>query len=87
MHDILCVRKQQIGAENVFDYSLGNPSIPSPDCVNEAIIGLAETENVTLHGYTTAAGIPELRQKIVDDLNKRHGLDLNINHIYVTCVD
>ena len=79
------VRKKEIGAENVFDFSLGNPSIPSPKCINDAIIELAQTENVTLHGYTTAAGIPQLREKIAADLNKKTGLSVTKDSIYVTC--
>ena len=79
------VRKKEIGAENVYDFSLGNPSIPAPAAVNEAIIELAQTENVTLHGYTTAAGIVELRTKIAEDINSRYGLNITANSIYVTC--
>ena len=55
------IRKQEIGAENVYDYSIGNPSIPAPDCVNEAIAELIRGDSVALHGYTTAAGPVELR--------------------------
>ena len=61
------VRKSEIGAENVYDFSLGNPSIPAPSCLNEAIIELAQTENETLHRYTTAAGLVEMRQKISEE--------------------
>ena len=79
------MRKAEIGSENVFDFSLGNPSIPSPQCVNDAIIELAQTENVTLHGYTTAAGILPLREKIAADLNEKTGLHVTADSIYVTC--
>ena len=78
-------RKAQIGAENVFDFSLGNPSIPAPACVNEAIAELIQGDSVALHGYTTAAGVISLREKIAAELNGRFGLALTPNHLYVTC--
>ena len=79
------VRKAQIGAENVFDFSLGNPSIPAPACVNEAIAELIRGDSVALHGYTTAAGVVSLREKIAADLNSRFGLAMTPELIYVTC--
>ncbi len=79
------IRKQEIGAENVYDFSLGNPSIPVPDCVNEEIAKLACEGIKTLHGYTTAAGNVSLRAKIADDLNKRFSLNLKPENLYVTC--
>ena len=78
-------RKEEIGAENVFDFSLGNPSIPAPDCVNAAIADLIRGDSVALHGYTTAAGLMSLRKKLAEDLNARFGLDLDPNRFYVTC--
>ena len=78
-------RKDEIGAENVFDFSLGNPSIPAPDCLNEAIAELIQGDSVALHGYTTAAGLMSLRKKLSDDLNARFGTDIDPNRIYVTC--
>ena len=78
-------RKDEIGAENVFDFSLGNPSIPAPEGVNAAIAELIRGDSVALHGYTTAAGLMSLRQKIADDLNARFGTDIDPNRIYVTC--
>ena len=81
------VRKQEIGAENVFDYSLGNPSVPAPECVNEAIRELADgrLSSKDLHGYTTAAGLLSLREKIAADVNSRMGTHLEAGNIYVTC--
>lgn len=78
-------RKAEIGAENVFDFSIGNPSIPAPDCVNAAISELIKGDSVTLHGYTTAAGLMSLRQRIADDMNRRFGTDVRPERIYVTC--
>ena len=79
------VRKAEIGAENVFDFSLGNPSIPAPDCVNEAIAELIKGDSVELHGYTPANGLPSLRQALADDLNGRFGLGLTADNFYITC--
>ena len=52
------IRSAEIGSENVFDFSLGNPNVPPPDCVKKALLDLLETEDsVTLHGYTSAQGL------------------------------
>ena len=51
-------RKAEIGAENVFDFSIGNPSVPAPAAVKEAILELMEEDPVALHGYSPAAGDP-----------------------------
>ena len=78
-------RKAEIGAENVFDFSIGNPSIPAPDCVNDAIAELIRGDSVALHGYTTAAGLMSLRTKIADDMNEKFGTSVSSERIYVTC--
>ena len=65
-------RAAVVGAENVYDYSLGNPSIPSPREVNETICQvLQDTDSLLVHGYTTAIGDLATRQAIADDLNNR----------------
>lgn len=67
------MRSGVVGAENVFDYSLGNPSIPAPEQVNQAIRDLTrELSSLELHGYTCAAGDLQARQAIADDLNQRY---------------
>ena len=78
-------RKAVVGEENVYDFSLGNPSIPAPNCVNETIARLLTGDSVALHGYTSAAGRPTLRKKIAEDLNARFGTGLDMSDIYVTC--
>lgn len=79
-------REKEVGKENVFDFSLGNPSVAPPACVNEAIVRLLATENsVAIHGYTSAAGDPALRKKIAEDLNRRFSVGLTENNIYMTC--
>ncbi len=79
------IRKQEIGAENVYDYSIGNPSIPAPDCVNEAIADLIKGNSVALHGYTTAAGLPSVRDAIAKNLNDTYDLGLTGDLFYITC--
>lgn len=78
-------RKAEIGEDKVFDFSLGNPSIPAPDCVNETIAELLKTDSVALHGYTSAAGRPTLRRAIAQDINARCGSALTMDDVYVTC--
>ena len=63
----------KVGKENVFDFSIGNPSIPAPDCVQNEIVRLArEEEPAAIHGYTPAPGDPAVRQGIADYMNKTY---------------
>lgn len=78
-------RKAEIGAENVFDFSIGNPSVPAPKEVEEALRGLLNTDPVALHGYTSAQGDLEARAAISDYLNKRFSTSLDADCIYMTC--
>lgn len=78
-------RAKEVGAENVYDFSLGNPSIPAPDCVNETIRELTkDLDSITLHGYTSAQGDEETRQAIADYLNKTHGTKFHADNFYMT---
>lgn len=78
-------RKAEIGAENVFDFSIGNPSVPAPDCVREAILDLVEKKDaVALHGYTSAQGDAGLRGKLAEYVNSAHGTTLSADNFYVT---
>ena len=71
-------RKKEIGAENVFDFSLGNPSVPAPPEVNESIRGLLDsTDSVVLHGYTSAVGAEDVREKIAADIQARFGAKID----------
>ena len=80
------LRKQQIGEENVFDFSLGNPSIPAPECVKDTLLNLVENENsVLLHGYTSAVGDKTLREKIACNVNERFDYKASADLIYITC--
>lgn len=75
-----------VGPENVFDYSLGNPSIPSPDAVNDAIRAiLDDTDSIKVHGYTSAVGDVETRQAIADDLNKRYNAEIRPENLFICC--
>ncbi|MBQ1263344.1 MAG: aminotransferase class I/II-fold pyridoxal phosphate-dependent enzyme [Oscillospiraceae bacterium] len=79
-------RKAEIGADKVFDFSLGNPSIPAPRCVDDAIKNLLLTcDSVDLHGYTSAAGDMETRKRIASNIKERFGLDADPALIYMTC--
>ena len=79
-------RRAEIGAENVFDFSLGNPSIPAPKEVNEVMVKLlTETDPVMLHGYTSAQGAPAVRKAIADNINERFSIGATPDLLYMTC--
>ena len=79
-------RAGQIGAENVFNFSLGNPSVEPPKEVVETIKYLLENENQTLlHGYTSAQGDLSVRETIANSINEKFNLSLSANNIYMTC--
>ncbi|MBR1455631.1 MAG: aminotransferase class I/II-fold pyridoxal phosphate-dependent enzyme, partial [Oscillospiraceae bacterium] len=80
------VRKGEIGADKVFDFSIGNPSVPTPPELTAALRELLEGDPVALHSYTPAAGFMSLRQAIADDLNARYpGVNVQGSGVYVTC--
>ncbi|MBR2489377.1 MAG: pyridoxal phosphate-dependent aminotransferase [Clostridia bacterium] len=79
-------RRAEIGAENVFDFSLGNPSIPAPEAVNNTMKRLIEEKDpIALHGYTSAQGALPVRQAIADDINKRFNAGATPDLLYMTC--
>ncbi len=79
-------RAAVVGPENVFDYSLGNPSIPSPPEVNETIRQiLADTDSLKVHGYTSAIGDYETRKAISDDLNTRYNAGTKPEEFFIGC--
>lgn len=79
-------RAAEIGADNVFDFSLGNPSVPAPESVKETILDLVEnTDSVALHGYTSAQGDAGVRKTIADSIKARFDADIDPNMIYMTC--
>lgn len=73
------------GAENVFDFSLGNPNVPAPAEVNEAIIDIVKnTDSVKLHGYMSNTGHEEVRGAIADSLNRKYGTNYGAGNIVMT---
>ena len=79
-------RAAVVGKENVFDYSLGNPSIPAPPEVNQAVEEiLRDTPSLLVHGYTSAVGDQAARQAIADDLNRRYNADCRAEEFFLGC--
>lgn len=79
-------KAKEIGEENVYDYSLGNPSVPAPKRVNESIVNIVETvDSKKIHGYSVAAGHEGPRIAIAADLKKRYGTEVNYKDIFMTC--
>ncbi|MBR2781796.1 MAG: pyridoxal phosphate-dependent aminotransferase [Oscillospiraceae bacterium] len=75
----------EFGAENVYDFSLGNPSVPSPDAVNKAAIEILENEdNIFVHGYMSNAGYESVRQAVADHLNETFGTNFGLKNILMT---
>ena len=78
-------RAKEVGVENVYEFSLGNPTVPAPDCVDETIRRLTEElDCIRLHGYTSAQGDLETRSAIAEFLNKTHGTEFEANDFYIT---
>lgn len=78
-------RGKEIGYENVFDYSLGNPSVPCTQSFTDAMIDLLQNSNpVTIHGYSPSLGIESVRKSVADSLNKRFDMNYESKHIFMT---
>lgn len=78
-------RKAEIGADRVYDFSLGNPSIPAPNSVKKAILELMEQPEEVIHAYTPAPGDAEVRKTIAESLNRRFGESFTAENIFMTC--
>lgn len=77
-------RAEEIGKENVFDYSLGNPSVPAPQAFTDEMIRLLmEEEPVALHGYSPSLGIDSVREAVAASLKKRFGIPYEKKHIFM----
>lgn len=77
--------RAKYGEENVFDFSLGNPSVPAPDCVRQAVIDLVTEEKPeVLHGYMSNAGFEDVRETIANSLNSRFGTDFHRENLIMT---
>ena len=77
-------RKAEIGEENVFDFSIGNPSVPAPDAVAESIAELIKEPPCALHGYTPSPGAAGPRQAVADNISRRFGIDATADQVYLT---
>lgn len=77
-------RKAQIGEDKVFDFSIGNPSVPAPDSVAETIRELADMAPAQLHAYSAAQGLESTRAAIAENLNKRFDTHYTADNLYLT---
>lgn len=85
LSEFATARGAEIGYENVFDYSLGNPSVPVPQEFTDTMIRMLQEKNpMELHGYSQSLGIPSVRDKVAASLNKRFGMNYTGNHIFMT---
>lgn len=78
-------RAQLVGRENVYDFSLGNPAVATPECINDAIRELVSDSGFNVHGYTSAQGAPAVRESIAHSINERFRVPASADDIYVTC--
>lgn len=78
-------RKAEVGEDRVYDFSLGNPSIPAPESVKRAILELLEGPAESLHAYSPAPGDPKVRAVIAESLNRRFGESFRAENIFMTC--
>ena len=79
------ILKEKFGNDSVFDFSIGNPSIPCPEIVNKTLIELINSRNsIDLHGYTSAQGDKTVRESIASYLNKKYSANTNSDLIYMT---
>ena len=85
LSEFATARGKEIGYENVFDYSLGNPSVPVPERFTEVMTELLKTKgSMELHGYSPSLGITSVKDKIAESLNKRFDMNYTGNHIFPT---
>lgn len=85
LSEFATARGAEIGYENVFDYSLGNPSVPTPQKLTDTMIDMLQNRSpMELHGYSQSLGIPAVREKVAASLNKRFGMNYTGNHIFMT---
>ena len=77
-------RAQEIGEENVYNFSLGNPSVPAPEAVNQTIHDiLNDTPTLQIHSYGPSAGLPQVRAQLAQSLNRRFGMDYRPEHLFM----
>lgn len=85
LSEFATARGKEIGYENVFDYSLGNPSVPVPQEFTDLMIRMLQEKNsMELHGYSPSLGIPSVKEKIAASLERRFGMPYRAEHIFPT---
>lgn len=85
MFDLALERSKEVGPENVYNFCIGNPNVPTPPSVTESLIHLLNTEDsLHLHGYTTSAGDEGARDAIAEGLNQRYGTHFTRDNLYFT---
>lgn len=78
-------KAKEVGAENIYDFSLGNPSVPAPDVVNDKMVENIRTlDPLLLHGYSPSLGVPEAREAVANYLNEKFGTNYTMGNIYMT---
>jgi len=76
---------RELGEENIFDYSLGNPSVPVPQAFNDKVIELLKTKSsIEVHGYSPSLGIPSVKEKLAASLNRRFGMHYTADDLFMT---
>lgn len=78
------MRAAIVGRENVFDFSIGNPSEPVPEAVSRAFVEVLQEDSLSVHGYTSAPGLVETRQAIADDLNHRYNAGVEADDLFIS---
>lgn len=76
---------EEVGRDNVFDYSLGNPSVPAPRQVDTALGQLTGEDSLSLHSYTSAEGAVDVRKVVAKDLTERFGIEIHPQNLFFTC--
>ena len=77
-------RAREIGEEHVYNFSLGNPSVPAPEAVNQTIHDLLnDTPTLQIHSYGPSAGLPQVRAQLAQSLNRRFGMDYRPEHLFM----
>jgi len=78
-------RAAEVGEENVYDFSLGNPNVPTPDFIKDAAIDILNNmEPAAIHGYTVAPGNPQVRKALADSINSRFGMNITEKNLFMT---
>ena len=78
-------RALEVGSENIYDFSIGNPSVPAPRFISDAVIDIIQNEEpMAIHSYTVAPGIPAVRERLADSLNKRFQANFTAANLFLT---